>query len=450
MEEERKITHILIQGKYAKDVKVYAGNVEEAALARIHAIAAHPAFDGAKIRIMPDVHDGKGIVIGFTCPMGKSVNPSHIGVDIGCTVSAVFYDKMVERGEQIALLEHRIKKEIPTSRDLHEASKADMKDFIRFMNNMRNKACTASNGLIQYEEWRGEQDVEKWCRSVNMDYGVFVKSLGTLGSGNHFIEYDVNEELGKYAVVVHTGSRNLGQKVFHKWDSIANKAANGKEFKERMRSKVSAIKENWTGDKRKMKEAIEELKDKMRAEAMKNVGYLSGEDLKGYLHDMVIAQAYARYNHMTIHSIIGSIMHGLNGAVRAGEIFTTHNYIDFDDMMVRKGAIRSYEGEYMLIPFNMRDGIAVCEGKSNEDWNCSAPHGAGRLMSRNQAKKSLSLEAYKEQMKNAGIYSTSLSMGTLDEAPDAYKPMEEIIEQVKETCSIHYFLRPIMNIKGEE
>jgi RNA-splicing ligase RtcB len=170
----------------------------------------------------------------------------------------------------------------------------------------------------------------------------------------------------------------------------------------------------------------------------------------GYLTDMVIAQAYAKFNRMIILRKVANIMNAINGAKVIDQVTSVHNYLDFQDMTIRKGSIRSYKGERMIIPFNMKDGLAICEGKSNEDWNCSAPHGCGRLMSRASAKKKLKLSDFEKQMSDAGIYSTSVCQNTLDEAPDAYKPMSEIVDLIKDTCDILFFMKPKINIKATE
>jgi RNA-splicing ligase RtcB len=181
-----------------------------------------------------------------------------------------------------------------------------------------------------------------------------------------------------------------------------------------------------------------------------SAGYLSGDSPKGYLTDMVISQAYAKFNRMIILRKEEEVMNKINGARVIDQVSSVHNYLDFSDMIIRKGSIRSYKGERMIIPFNMKDGVAICEGKSNEDWNCSAPHGAGRIMSRAAAKKKIDFYDFQKQMSDAGIYSTSVCKNTLDEAPDAYKPMEEIVELIKDTCDIKFFMKPKINIKATD
>jgi RNA-splicing ligase RtcB len=278
-----------------------------------------------------------------------------------------------------------------------------------------------------------------------MDYGMFLKSLGSVGGGNHYCEYDVNEELGKYCVCVHCGSRNLGQKVFRYWDKIAKSLC---VTKDEMRTLVERVKAKNT-DKKKLQEELKLAKEDYLKDRIPN--FLSGEHLCRYLIDVCIAQTYARINHEIIHSQISKMYQKLSdGGVKVDEIYTTHNYIDMDDMIMRKGAVRAYKDELLIIPFNMRDGISICEGKSNDDWNCTVCHGAGRLMSRSKSKEVLNVEEFQKQMSDAGIYTTTADEKTLDEAPDAYKPMDEIVKLIEPTVDIKFFMKTKMNIKASE
>jgi RNA-splicing ligase RtcB len=234
---------------------------------------------------------------------------------------------------------------------------------------------------------------------------MFYHSIGTVGGGNHFIEVGVTPE-GNYAFTVHCGSRNLGQKVWKYWKSEA-----------------------------------------MKQEGVTN-GYLVGEAMKGYITDMVVAQAYAEYNHLVIDQLVlEAICEGSDKKANVVEqIYTTHNYIDFSMKMMRKGAVAAPAGKKLVIPFNMRDGLIIARGKGNEDWNCSAPHGAGRLLSRSDAKELIDLDEYRESMK--GIYSTSVGTGTIDESPMAYKDPKEILRLIEDTVEVEYFIRPVINLKA--
>jgi RNA-splicing ligase RtcB len=278
-----------------------------------------------------------------------------------------------------------------------------------------------------------------------MEFGTFIKSIGSLGGGNHFMEYDTNDEIKKWAFTVHTGSRNLGKMVCQKWSH----AAKGPSVdKANMEKEVKEFVANYKGDVTEIPEHLKQIRAKYRTPD--SDGFLEGDLLRGYLTDMVIAQAYAKFNRMIILRKAEAIMNGINKAKVIDHVASVHNYLDFSDMTIRKGSIRSYKGEKMIIPFNMRDGLAICEGKSNDDWNCSAPHGAGRLMSRAAAKKNIDFNDFQKQMSDAGIYSTSVCQNTLDEAPDAYKPMKEIVELIKDTCDIQFFMKPKINIKATE
>lgn len=381
-----------------KDLKIFAENVEDAAMELIDNIAEHPYFDGKKIRIMPDTHAGKGIVVGFTCPMGAHLNPEHIGADIGCGIETMLFDKILP-AEEFPLFEQRIRNAIPMGKNINQKREFDLKDFCKFIRKELNRAIQSSEGMVHEVPFSNERDISAWCKPLNIDEKMFYKSIGTLGGGNHFIELDYDEEQQIMGVTVHTGSRNLGQKVCRRWTK----------------------------------------------KAIATQGYLSGNLLEEYLTDMVICQAYAKYNRQVILNKIADIYRKMCKGKATEIISSVHNYLDFDDLIIRKGAIRSYEGEKMVIPFNMRDGIAICTGKSNDDWNCSAPHGSGRKLSRNKAKELISMDDFQTTM--SGIYSTSVCTSTLDESPMAYKDTQEIISAISPTCDVLYFMKPVVNIK---
>ena len=445
-----------IKGQYCKDVKIFTDNVEEPAMATIYRIADCRAFKDKKIRIMPDCHDGKGIVIGFSCPIDLEkdhVNPETVGCDIGCTISAVFFDKALTI-EDMKELEHKIRKVIPFGFEINDKKKIDAKFIVKRFNAILNRMCSFYPQLAPYRpEMTSEKDLEMWCKKLNMDYGTFLKSISSVGSGNHFLEYDVNDELGKYCICIHCGSRNLGLKVFNYWNKIAKSMT---ITKEEMQALTNSVKSNNT-DKKKLNAEIKTAKEEYLSK--KIPGYLSGDNLMGYLVDVLLAQEYAKLNHETIIEQVTDIYRKMaKGASIVDTIYTTHNYIDYDlkaltgkpNMMIRKGAVRAYEREKIIIPFNMKDGIAICEGKSNEDWNFTAPHGAGRVMSRSAAKQNLNVEEFKSIMEKAGVYTTTANKSTIDEAPQAYKPYEEIVKLIEPTVNILYFMKPIMNIKAAE
>lgn len=440
---------IEIKGKYCKDLKIFTDNIEESALATLYRIADSKAYDGSKIRIMADVHQGVGdSVIGFSCPIDLEhgyVNPQTVGCDLGCTVSLWLYNKPIT-ADKIAEFEHKIRKEIPFGFDINKRTKIDEKYLIKRFNKAVNKLISKHPILAEYAiSFTKEKDLEEWCKRLNMDYGVFLKSIGTVGSGNHFVEYDANEDLSKYGVCVHCGSRNLGQKVFKYWDKIAKSLCFTKDEMKILTEKVKAK----NTDKKKLQDELKAAKEEYLSTRIPN--FLSGEHLYRYLIDVCLAQEYARLNHEVIHTQISEIYRKLSeGGKCVKEIYTTHNYVDMDDMVLRKGAVRAYKDELLIIPFNMRDGISICEGKSNEDFNCTAPHGCGRLMSRSKAKEVLNVDEFKKQMSDANIYTTTADNTTLDEAPNAYKSMDEIVKLIEPTVDIKYFMKPRMNIKAAD
>lgn len=430
--------------KNTGEVKIFTDNIEEEALKQIYDIAESP-FCEKHIRIMPDVHAGKGITIGFSGIIDKYINPEHVGCDIGCNVTVEFFNKPIPE-KDYALFEHKIKNTVPMGFNINEHSKVTWKDVAQRFNKAIQKARSTNPEFINDVRFNTEKDISNWLKRIKMDEGVFYKSISTCGGGNHYLEYDVNEELKKYCINVHCGSRNLGLKVFNYWNKIAKQSTPNKEDIKHLTEEVkSRVK-----DKKKIGDELRKAKDEYQKTL--HPGWLSDENLKGYLTDMVICQEYARLNHDIIHKTIRDIYSKMTGAHSEGIIETMHNYIDFSGTqpIVRKGAVRSYKDEIFILPFNMRDGIAICVGKSNEDWNCTAPHGAGRAMSRNMAKKNLSVETFKKEMNDAGIYTTTADSSTLDESPDAYKPTQEIIDNVKDTCDILYFMKPKINLKAAE
>ena len=438
-----------IKGKYCKDVKIFTSNIEEAALSTLYRITESKAYDGAKIRIMPDVHQGIGdSVIGFSCPINLEsgyVNPQTVGCDIGCTVSLWIYNKPILE-DKLAEFEHKIRKDIPFGFNINQQTKIDVKYIIKSFNNAINKLVSKHPILADYAiSFTKEKDLEDWCSRLHMDYKMFLKSIGTVGGGNHFGEYDTNDELQKYGICVHCGSRNLGQKVFKYWDKIAKSLSVSKE---EMHYIIAKVKENNL-DKKKLQEEIDNARKEYLKDRIPN--FLQGEYLYRYLIDICLAQTYARINHEIIHSQISEIYRKLSDGGKCIEkIYSTHNYVDMDDMVLRKGAVRAYKDELLIIPFNMRDGISICEGKSNNDWNCTAPHGAGRLLSRSKAKDTLNVDEFKKQMYDANIYTTTADASTLDEAPQAYKPFEEIVKLIEPTVNVLYLMKPRMNIKAAE
>ena len=395
---------MIIKGQYTS-AEIFTENIEDAALQWVKAQCDHPAFEGVRIVQMPDVHAGNACNVGTVYRIGTYLNPDHVGVDIGCTISMHRLSTIVD-SEDFALLDHRIREAIPTGMEICAKNSLNEKELFRFLDSQYRKARSSAPDLINEAPRIDARFVSDFCRRIKLQEAIFYKSLGTLGGGNHFIEYGEDEQTHEGWLTIHCGSRNVGVKVANHWHNIAQ--------------------------------------NPKRAQY---IGYLWGDALNGYLSDMVIAQAYALYNHHIIRDRISAILKKLCKAKCLESIFTTHNYISVSGEypMLHKGAVEAAEGERFCLPFNMRDGIAVCVGKGNPEWNCSAPHGAGRAMSRNAARKNIGMEEFEKSMN--GIFSTSVCSGTLDESPQAYKPMEEILRLIESTAEVITMVRPRLNIK---
>lgn len=393
------------------DLKIFTNNIEPEAVNQVYNLIKQPAFLDCKVRIMPDVHAGKGCVIGFTADLGDKVIPNIVGVDIGCGMLTVMLGDV---DIDLEALDNAIRKVIPSGRNVHEGRNVRFPDIQKLY-------C-----------FRGLKDTKRLERSI-----------GTLGGGNHFIEVDVNEEGGKY-LVIHTGSRNLGKQVAEYYQNLAVEIMQGKDvLYEKQKALIAEYKA--TGRKSEIEKAIKELHRKFNPNPLgipKELAYLTGEYREMYLHDMKICQEFAVLNRREIARAILEKM----DLKELGSFETIHNYIEFGSNIVRKGAISAKAGERVLIPINMRDGCIIGSGKGNPDWNYSAPHGAGRLMSRSQAKELIDIEDFKKSMD--GIYTTSVNESTIDESPMVYKPIEEIIENISDTVNILQIIKPIYNFKA--
>lgn len=407
-----------------KDLKIFTENVEEEAIKQINLLLEQEPFRNCKVRIMPDVHAGKGCVIGFTADLGDKVIPNIVGVDIGCGMLCVELGNIEIDLEK---LDKVINQYIPVGRNIREHKLMDFE---------------AINQL--------------YCLRELKETKKFNRAIGTLGGGNHFIEIDIDEDNNKY-LVIHTGSRNLGKQVADYYQNLAVRLCSGKEemFK-RKEEIIKTYKEQ--GRKAEIQKALKELEKEYKENKPilpNELCYLEGKYRDLYLHDMKICQEYASLNRkMIANTILKNIMYFKDNIkpleswdLKDDYFETIHNYISFADNIVRKGAISAKKGEKVLIPINMRDGSIIAVGKGNTDWNNSAPHGAGRIMSRHKAKETFKLEDFKESMKN--VYTTSVAEETIDEAPFCYKPMQEIIDNIQDTVEIQKIIKPIYNFKAK-
>ncbi|MBQ9746278.1 MAG: RtcB family protein [Clostridia bacterium] len=401
---------IEIKGKF-NTAKCYATTVDEGALAQIQSVCDEEAFVSSKIRIMPDVHAGKGCTIGTTMTVTDKIVPAMVGVDIGCGMYTVSLGKVETDLGVIDEAAHGI----PCGRNVWEK-------------------CAEPFELTALR-----------CYGELRDLSRLERSLGTLGGGNHFIEIDEDGEGGKY-LVIHSGSRNLGTQVAEFYQELAIDLNRGKEeyFKTREQVIETYKADGRQGEiQRTLKQMAKEWEAK-EPSIPRDHCYLSGAYMEDYLHDVDICQKFALRNREKMAEILLE-----KAGLEPLETFhTIHNYVDIDGMILRKGSVSAKAGEKLLIPINMRDGSLICLGKGNEDWNFSAPHGAGRLLSRSSAFARLTMEEYREQM--AGIYSTCIVPGTLDESPMAYKSMEEIVENIEPTAEILCRIKPIYNFKAAE
>lgn len=397
-----------IKGKYTNAV-CFTSNIEDEARKQIETLCNQPEVKGSKIRIMPDVHAGKGCTIGTTMTYKDKIAPALVGVDIGCGMLAVDIGKEKIDLEKFDDAVHQI------------PSGFDVWDHLKYTQALRY--------LKMYERLKNVRRISA--------------SMGTLGGGNHFIEIDISKNTGTQYLVIHSGSRNLGKQVAEYYINKAYASTVKNPYKELRQNMIDFLK--WCGHEQEISSRLNELKNlfSKKAETVdKNLCFLEGQFLEDYEHDLKICQTFANLNR---EDIAFEILRR-TGLYGRHSFQTVHNYVDTKSHIIRKGAISAQKGEIVLIPMNMRDGSILARGKGNPDWNYSAPHGAGRIMSRRQAKETLSMDDYKQEM--AGVYSTSISETTLDEAPMAYKPMDEIVENIQETVEIIDTLKPIYNFKA--
>ena len=382
---------IEVSGKY-NSAKIFTDVVDQASIAQVILLCSQEFAQGSRIRMMPDIHAGAGCTVGTTMTIRDKVVPNLVGVDIGCGMETV---RLRERHLELQQLDKYIRQ--------------------RILSALR---CYKSADPLRAE-----------------------KSLGTLGGGNHFIEVDRDED-GELYLVIHSGSRHLGLEVANFYQNEAYQRLNGSS---RADAEALVAQLKAEGRDKEIQKALKALKGTKRTSVPKPLAYAQGELFDDYIHDMAIVQQFAA---LSRQAMVDELLRGLK--LHAQDSFTTiHNYIDMEAMVLRKGAVSAKEGERLLIPINMRDGSLICVGKGNPDWNCSAPHGAGRLMSRADAKHSFTVSQFKKEMD--GIYTTSVGKSTLDECPMAYKTMSDIVDNIGETAEIEKIIRPVYNFKaGDE
>ncbi len=400
---------IILQGKY-NSAKVYTDTLDSDSTSQIIDMCSQKFIEGTKIRIMPDVHAGSACTIGTSMTITDKVVPNLVGVDIGCGMETV---KLKEKHIELEKLDKLIYAKIPSGFNIREKPHKYL-----------DKIALEELYCIDH---------------INLNRAEL--SMGTLGGGNHFIEADKDSE-GNIWFVIHSGSRHLGVEVCKYYQNEAYNQLNRSSEKE-VNELIAKLKAE--GRQKKIQEELKKLKNVKTTDVPKHFAYCEGKLFEMYMHDLKIIQKFAALNRQ---AMMDELVKGMK--VKVEEQFSTiHNYIDTDCMILRKGAVSAQKGEKLIIPMNMRDGSLICTGKGNEDWNFSAPHGAGRILSRSQAKESLTLTEFKKAMN--GIYSTSVNRNTIDESPMAYKPMDEIIANIGDTVEINDIIKPIYNFKaGDE
>lgn len=403
-----------VKGKYGT-AKIFTDLVDDKSLEQVKTLMDQEFVENCKIRMMPDIHAGAGCTIGTTMQIIDKVCPNLVGVDIGCGMLTVLLRE--------------------TEIDLEKLDKV-----------IHEKIPAGFNKRDEVHEYFEMVDLENlYCKKhVNIENAAL--SLGTLGGGNHFIEVDKDEE-GCLYLVIHTGSRHLGLEVAKYYQELAEEyVKDSYEMDYQYLSKGIIHTLKAAGRHSEINSELKKLKESLVLPP-KELSYLQGIQLDDYIHDMQIVQDYASWNRF---AIADTILREMTDLMIDGYFTTTHNYIDMEteNVILRKGAVSAKDGELLLIPINMRDGSLICKGKGNPDWNFSAPHGAGRLMSRSEAKRMVSLGEFAKSMD--GIYSTTVGFDTLDECPMAYKPMKSIIENIGDTVEILKVIKPIYNFKASE
>ena len=408
---------IFVEGKY-NTAKIFTDNLDENGRNQIERLCNQPYSADSKIRMMPDVHAGAGCTIGTTMTISDKICPNLVGVDIGCGMETLVIkaDSPVSEKFNPETLDKCIRRNIPVGREVRTES--HVHKFVE---------------EIEFDKIR--------CKKANIINAR--RSLGTLGGGNHFIEAD-RDENGNLYIVVHSGSRHLGLEVANYYQDLAWEQLNHTEESD-IREAIKKLKAE--GKSSEIEKLLPQIKNAVRTNIPQSLAYVEGKYFEDYINDMKILQKFAKFNRKAMIDII-SVGLRLDKHDIIDQFTTIHNYIDTDAMILRKGSVSAQKGEKILIPINMRDGSLVCVGKGNEDWNYSAPHGAGRIMGRKEARYKLKLEDFENSMK--GIWSSTVCKDTIDEAPMAYKDMSEIVSNIEPTAEIVNVIKPIFNFKAAE
>ena len=396
---------IELQGKFTA-AKVFTDVVDNESISQVINLLNQPYVSESKVRMMPDIHAGAGCTIGTTMTIRDKICPNLVGVDIGCGMETI---RIKESYIEPQKLDKVIRNGIPSGFEIRPSP----------------------------HRYAQEIDLSELHCAKNVNVDRAYNSIGTLGGGNHFIEANKDSE-GNIYIVVHSGSRHLGLEIANFYQEAAYKSLTSYS-KEEIEAVIESLKSE--GRQTEIQSVLKDMKSK-KSPVPKPLAYVEGDLFKQYIHDMRIAQRFAELNRQAMMDVIVKEM-----GFHVVEQFTTiHNYIDTENMILRKGAVSAQRGERLLIPINMRDGSLLCTGKGNEDWNFSAPHGAGRLMSRNAAKETFTVSEFKKQME--GIYTTSVGRSTLDECPMAYKGMDDIVNNIEPTVTIDAIIKPIYNFKA--
>lgn len=421
-----------LNGKYGS-ATIFTDDIEQVAMSQIINLLNQPMAEGANVRIMPDVHAGAGCVIGYTAKMTDKIVPNLIGVDIGCGVASWHLGSQHKIGQSFDKLDRIIKTYVPSGRNVHSGKpKWDRIESV----------YKSLDTRISFSDFQDE--VARISKLTSQDEARVWQSLGTLGGGNHFIEVDLDSNNDLW-LTIHSGSRNFGLKIAKHHQTVAENSLFSMS-KEEYDSKVEEIKKTKKG------KGIEVAINALRREASQKgkatgLEYLEGLEADAYYRDMNIAQLYAQLNRRLMAYEVLTRRYKLD---YFEPVESVHNYINFKDGIVRKGSISAHFGEKVIIPLNMADGVILGTGKGNEDWNYSAPHGAGRKMSRSKAKQSIRLEDFQKIMKSKNIWTSTADKSTLDEAPQAYKRAEDIIALLEDTVDIEVHMEPVYNFKAAE